>query len=146
FEGTYRDENGPSPQALADLAALLRDHHANKVGPVDIATLDFLADVMAAVGQGKATVLSAYRVPETNHKLAARFGAVEHSQHLLGRAIDVWFDRRLGEAAGVARRMQRGGVGWYPRSHFLHLDTGPVRFWQASGGGLDNLLAPHHPG
>ena len=43
FEGYYRDESGPIPGAMADLAAFLRDHRANKIGPVDVATLDFLA-------------------------------------------------------------------------------------------------------
>src|SRR5258708_34503939 len=93
FEGNYRDESGPIPEAMVDLAAFLRDHHANKVGPVNVATLDFLADVLDAVGQSGATVLSAYRTPETNAKLAAtRFGVAEKSQHLLGSAIDVASD------------------------------------------------------
>ena len=112
----------------ADLALLLRDHHANKVGPVDIDTLDFLADVMAVIGQTKALILSAYRTPETNAKLAATtFGVAEKSQHTFGRAVDVSFDRRLADAERAARGMGRGGVGWYPRSHFIHLDTGPTR-------------------
>src|SRR5690242_10696746 len=66
FDGPYRDAAGPIPGAIADLGQLLRDHHANKVGPVHVDTLDFLADVMAAVGLSQATVLSAYRTPETN--------------------------------------------------------------------------------
>src|SRR5262249_57435382 len=78
FAGAYRDAEGPIPEAMADLAQLLRDHHADETGPLDVATLDFLADVMAAVGQTRATVLSAYRTPETNAKLAhTRFGVAE---------------------------------------------------------------------
>jgi uncharacterized protein YcbK (DUF882 family) len=145
FDGPFRDEEGPIPSAMADLAQLLRDHHANKVGPVDVAALDFLADVMAATGQGEATVLSAYRTPETNRMLAARmFGVAEKSQHLLGRAVDVSFDRRLADAKSAARRMERGGVGWYPRSHFIHLDSGPIRNWEMDGSGLDRLLIGRH--
>jgi len=141
FEGTYRDEAGPIPEAMADLVALLRDHHVNKIGPLDIATLDFLADVMAATGQGSALVLSAYRTPETNAKLAkTTFGVAERSQHMYGRALDISFDKRLSDARNAASRMKRGGVGWYPRSHFIHIDTGPMRNWELDGSGFDMLL------
>jgi uncharacterized protein YcbK (DUF882 family) len=142
FEGPYRDATGPIPDAIADLIHFLRDFHVNKVGPLDVGMLDFLADVMDAVGEGTASVLSAYRTPETNAKLrATMFGVAEKSQHLYGRAIDVSFDRRLVDAESVARRMARGGVGWYPRSHFVHLDAGPPRSWEMNGTGLDRMLA-----
>ena len=146
FNGPYRDENGPIPAAMSDLAVFLRDHHVNKIGPVHLETLDFLADVMDAVGQEHATVLSAFRTPETNAMLRTRyFGVAEKSQHLVGRAIDVTFDARLGDAEKAALAMQRGGVGWYPNSHFIHLDSGPVRSWQYEFGGLDAMLGrlPH---
>jgi hypothetical protein len=97
---------------------------------------------MAAVGQSRATVLSAYRTPETNAKLArTRFGVAERSQHMYGRALDVTFDRDLTEAEYAARGMRRGGVGWYPRSHFIHLDTGPLRYWEMDGAAFGALLA-----
>ncbi|HXP74736.1 MAG TPA: DUF882 domain-containing protein [Stellaceae bacterium] len=142
FEGPYRDNTGPIPDAITDLAHFLRDFHVNKVGPIDVATLDFLADVMDAVGETNASVLSAYRTPETNARLrATMFGVAEKSQHMYGRAIDVSFDRRLLDAETAARRMARGGVGWYPRSHFVHLDTGPTRSWEMDGTGLDRVLS-----
>jgi uncharacterized protein YcbK (DUF882 family) len=141
FEGPYRDDEGPIASAMSDLAALLRDHHVNKVGPLDVATLDFLADVMEATNQSQARILSAYRTPETNRRLrATTFGVAERSQHLFGRALDVAFDTRLADAERVALRMKRGGVGWYPRSQFIHLDTGPVRSWSLGGSGYDSLL------
>jgi uncharacterized protein YcbK (DUF882 family) len=141
FDGAYRDESGPIPEAMADLVVLLRDHHVNKIGPLDVATLDFLADVMAATGQGSALVLSAYRTPETNAKLAkTTFGVAERSQHMYGRALDISFDKHLADARNVASRMKRGGVGWYPRSHFIHIDTGPTRNWELDGSGFDTLL------
>jgi uncharacterized protein YcbK (DUF882 family) len=127
FNGPYRDAAGPLPDAMADSARVLRDHHANKVGPVDVGTLDLLADIMEAVGQGKATVLSAFHTPGTNTKLASNgLGVAEHSQHLLGKALD----------------LKRGGVEWYPRFFFLHIDTGPVRSWEMFGRDLNNLFAP----
>ncbi|SMH47159.1 DUF882 domain-containing protein [Azospirillum agricola] len=142
FDGPYRDESGPLPDAMADLAQVLRDHHANKTGPVDVGVLDFLADIMEIVGQSKASILSAYRTPETNAKLAARsLGVAERSQHLLGRALDITFPARLPDAHRSALDLKRGGVGWYPRSHFLHIDSGPVRNWEMFGQGLDGLFA-----
>ncbi len=143
FSGPFRDADGPLPDAMADLAKFLRDHRADKVGPVDVGTLDLLADIMEAVGQSRATVLSAFRTPETNAKLARKgLGVAEHSQHLLGKAIDVTFPARLSDAHRKALELKRGGVGWYPRSSFLHLDTGPVRSWELFGRDLDNLFAP----
>jgi uncharacterized protein YcbK (DUF882 family) len=148
FNGPYRDADGPIPNAMIDLAIFLRDHHVNKLGPVHVETLDFLADVMDAVGETHATILSAFRTPETNRMLRARyFGVAEKSQHLLGKALDVTFEGKVGKAEQAALAMQRGGVGWYPDSHFIHLDTGPVRHWEIDGGGIDNFLLgppPHH--
>ena len=141
FNGPYRDATGPDLTAVTDLAAFLRDFHADKTGPVDIGMLDFLADVMTATNQSSATVLSAYRTRETNDRLrATMFGVAEQSQHLFGRAIDVTFDKRLGGAQHAALAMKRGGVGWYPRSDFIHLDSGPTRNWELDGGNFDRLL------
>lgn len=142
FSGPYRDNLGPIPEAMVDLAIFLRDHHENQIGPIFVATLDFLADVIEAAGQTQATVLSAYRTKKTNAMLATRiFGVAEKSQHLVGRAIDITLDSKLSSAATTAKHMERGGVGWYPHSHFIHLDSGPVRNWtmQAAEGG--RLLA-----
>jgi uncharacterized protein YcbK (DUF882 family) len=141
FNGPYRDAEGPLPSAVSDLAVFLRDFHADRTGPVDIDMLDFLADVMAAANQSRATVLSAYRTRTTNERLrATTFGVAENSQHVYGRAIDVTFDRNLGGAEKAALGMRRGGVGWYPSSHFIHLDSGPVRSWELDGAGYDGLL------
>src|SRR5260370_38980347 len=99
FDGPYRDETGPIASAVADLATFLRDFHVNKIGPLDVGTLDFLADVMGAIGESSASVLSAYRTPETNARLrATMFGVAEKSQHLYGRAVDIPFGHGLLDA------------------------------------------------
>jgi uncharacterized protein YcbK (DUF882 family) len=142
FGGLYRDADGPIPSAIVELGHFLRDHHANRVGPVHVDTLDFLADVMAAIGAPEATILSAYRTPETNAMLATYIvGVAEKSQHLLGRALDVTFDGRLADARTAALKLARGGVGWYPASNFIHLDTGPLRSWERGGSGIELLFA-----
>ncbi|MBI1211854.1 MAG: DUF882 domain-containing protein [Alphaproteobacteria bacterium] len=141
FSGLYRDDVGPIPSAMTDLAYLLRDHHENVIGPLYVETLDFLADVLDRSGAERATVLSGYRTKKTNEMLATKlFGVAEKSQHIVGRAIDITFDGRLADAAAGARAMHRGGVGWYPHSHFIHIDSGPVRNWTFESHGLDRLL------
>jgi uncharacterized protein YcbK (DUF882 family) len=141
FTGPYRDECGPLASAMAELSYFLRDFHCGAEIPIDVGVLDFLASVMEAVGAPRATVLSAYRTPATNAMLARTlFGVAEHSQHLFGRALDIYLPARLEEAMLAARAMQRGGVGWYPRSGFFHIDSGPVRNWTLDGRGFSHLL------
>jgi uncharacterized protein YcbK (DUF882 family) len=142
FEGTYRDDNGPIPEVMDELNVFLRDFHANQQIAIDVGVVDFLATVMDSVGQQQATILSAYRSPETNAALAkTHFGVAENSQHLYGRALDVHFGEKLADAMRAARKMQRGGVGWYPHSSFIHMDSGPVRNWDLDHTGLGTLIA-----
>jgi uncharacterized protein YcbK (DUF882 family) len=143
FDGPYRDDHGPIPSAMDELSHFLRDFHSGERIAIDPAMLDFLAAVIGAVGAARATVLSAYRTVATNRALArTTFGVADNSQHLYGRAIDISLASRLEEAMQAARAMKRGGVGWYPRSGFIHLDSGPVRNWTLEGQGLDRLLSP----
>lgn len=141
FTGYYRDDHGPIASAMEDLSDFLRDFHCGEQIRIDVGMLDFLATVVDAVGVGRASVLSAYRTPETNAMLRrTTFGVAEHSQHMYGRAIDFTLSGRLDDAMEMARTMQRGGVGWYPQSHFIHLDSGPVRNWTLEGQGFENML------
>jgi uncharacterized protein YcbK (DUF882 family) len=141
FEGTYRDDNGPIERVMEELCVFLRDHYSGEKTQMDVGVIDFLSDVMAAVGETRATVLSAYRNPETNAMLArTTFGVAENSQHLYGRALDIHLGSKLSDAVTAARAMLRGGVGWYPNSGFIHLDVGPVRNWTLEESGLAKLL------
>ncbi len=141
FEGVYRDEKGPIDRVIDELCFFLRDHHSGEKTQIDVGLIDFLAGVLDAVGETSATILSAYRTAETNTMLArTTFGVAENSQHTCGRALDLHLGSRLPEAMTAARAMQRGGVGWYPHSGFMHIDTGPVRNWTLDERGLDGLL------
>ena len=141
FDGSYRDDKGPIARVMDELSIFLRDHHTGENTPIDVGAIDFLAEVMEAVGATRATILSAYRTPETNAMLAhTTFGVAENSQHLYGRALDVQLPTRLEDAMNVAREMKRGGVGWYPQSGFFHLDTGPLRNWTLAERGWGRLL------
>ena len=145
FSGIYRDDNGPIPWVMDELSVFLRDFRSGEKIAIDVGVIDFLMGVMQAVGQTQATILSAYRTPETNALLArTHFGVAENSQHLYGRALDVHFGDKLADAMKAARGMQRGGVGWYPHSSFMHIDTGPVRNWDLDHAGLGTLLVGGH--
>jgi uncharacterized protein YcbK (DUF882 family) len=145
FQGPYRDDKGPILAALEDLSHFLRDFHSGETTMMDVRVLDFLASVMDAVGATRATVLSAYRTQATNDMLRrTTFGVAEHSQHIYGRAIDINTSARLQDAMLAARAMARGGVGWYPSSGFIHLDSGPVRSWTLDGHGFGRLLLGGH--
>src|SRR5229473_8066442 len=69
FYGPYRDERGPSTSAAAELAEFLRDHHSGTTAPIDLGVIDFLWEVLSRIGTNAATILSAYRTPETNAML-----------------------------------------------------------------------------
>lgn len=141
FYGVYRDDKGPIGSVMDDLSVFLRDFHCDETHAMDVHVLDFLSAVMAATNQTTAIVLSAYRTPATNAMLArTTFGVAEHSQHMYGRALDIHFERDLAEAMQAARAMKRGGVGWYPHSGFMHIDSGPVRNWDLDETGLGRLL------
>src|SRR5580693_10801862 len=141
FDGAYRNDQGPIPRVIDELCVFLRDHHSGEKTQIDVGVIDFLADVLDSVGQTKVTILSAYRTAETNAMLArTMFGVAEHSQHIVGRALDIRVESKLSDAMIRARAMQRGGVGWYPHSGFIHIDTGPVRNWTLDERGLDGLL------
>jgi uncharacterized protein YcbK (DUF882 family) len=141
FDGAYRDAKGPIARVMDELCVFLRDQHSGRMTNIDVGVIDFLANVMAATGHTSAVVLSAFRTSETNAMLArTTFGVAENSQHLYGRALDVRFPDRLPDVVAVARAMRRGGVGWYPHSGFIHLDTGPVRNWDLDERGLQDLL------
>ena len=130
FSGIYRDDNGPIPRVMDELSVFMRDFRQNEKIGIDVDLLDFLSKVMQRTGQTKATILSAYRTPETNEMLAKKgFGAAENSLHLYGRALDIHFGEKLADAMKAARAMELGGVGWYPHSNFIHIDSGPVRNW-----------------
>ncbi len=145
FDEPYRNPKGPIQHAMDELCLFLRDRRSGGMTNIDVGVIDFLTEVMAATGQTSATVLSAYRSLQTNAMLEhTMFGVADNSQHLYGRALDVNFPARLADTAAAAREMKHGGVGWYPQSHFIHLDSGPVRNWELGAEGLqDDRLQEH---
>jgi uncharacterized protein YcbK (DUF882 family) len=127
-------ENGSYQRSsLERVNHLLRDFRTDEVHPIDPQVLDILFDLQTRVGRDAPLfeVICGYRSAQTNAALRSRSsGVAEHSLHMEGRAIDVRLSgfptRKLRQ---LALGLQRGGVGFYPQSDFLHLDNGRVRFW-----------------
>ena len=123
------------PDALTSLNRFLRDHYSGSVGQMDPQLFDLLHDVRRALGGqslGAFEVISGYRCPETNdHLRNSRGGGVaKRSLHMEGKAIDVRIPGvPLAELRDAALSLQAGGVGYYPREQFVHIDTGRVRSW-----------------
>lgn len=129
---TYWRDGGYAPDALAAINRLLRDFRTNEVHPVAPELLDYLFQVQCALDRTESfEVISGFRSAATNDMLQRRTsGVATWSLHMEGRAIDVRMPgistARLREAA---LRLRLGGVGYYPSSGFVHLDTGRVRQW-----------------
>ena len=120
------------PDALADINKLLRDHRNNTIAAIDPQLLLLLDRVSAKFGnQDVLHVISGYRSPESNKKLAAASGGVaKHSMHLEGKAIDIRMPGRdLASLHKAAMAAKGGGVGYFPGSQFVHMDTGRPRYW-----------------
>ena len=137
---TFKRDGRYDSAALQQLNWLLRDWRLDEPTKMDPRLFDVVWEARRAVGAtGPVHVMSAYRSPGTNAMLRRRSRAVaEHSQHMLGKAMDFWLDDvTIDQIRAVGMRMQRGGVGWYPHagSPFVHLDVGSVRSWPRMGYG-----------
>jgi uncharacterized protein YcbK (DUF882 family) len=119
------------PDRLARIDRLLRDFRTDEIRPIDPNLVDVLFALRVACGGGTFEIISGYRSPRTNGMLRrTTSGVAVRSLHLEGRAVDVrlaGFDTARLRDAAIA--LGRGGVGYYPDSDFVHLDTGRVRIW-----------------
>lgn len=120
------------PGALRDIDFILRDYRNGEIKTIDPQLLDLLFALRKTVGTTKPfDVISGYRSPATNRMLYEQgAGVAKNSLHVEGRAVDIRLPgvklKKLHKAA-VALKM--GGVGYYPQSGFIHVDTGRVRYW-----------------
>jgi uncharacterized protein YcbK (DUF882 family) len=129
---TYWADGAYKRDALNKLNHFLRDSKTGEQTEMDPLVFDVLWQTMQITGYGGTVeVLSAFRSPETNAWLASvSRGVARDSQHMNGNAMDIRFPGvPVFKIRQAARSLQMGGVGFYPRSGFVHLDTGPVRYW-----------------
>ena len=129
---TYKRDGAYVPTALARLNHFLRDSRTDGETNLDPQLFDILWLVRRRLGSASPYhVVSAYRSPQTNAWLASvSSGVADNSLHMRGQAMDVILPGRSAaqvRAAGLELGM--GGVGYYPRTGFVHVDTGPVRYW-----------------
>jgi uncharacterized protein YcbK (DUF882 family) len=128
----FRADGDYVPEAMARINQVLRDHRSGEVGPIDPRLLDLLYVLRRKVDSRETFhVISGYRSPATNDKLRrSGRGVAKNSFHTKGMAIDVRLPgRHLADLRKAALTLRRGGVGYYPNSNFVHVDTGPVRRW-----------------
>jgi uncharacterized protein YcbK (DUF882 family) len=129
----YRRAGHYLPDALAELDYFLRDHSTGAVRHLNPRLYDILSALTVSIGRPAAeiSIVCGYRTPSTNEALRERTtGVAKNSLHIQAEAIDL---RIPGVATLTLRRaalaLHQGGVGYYPRSDFIHVDVGPVRQW-----------------
>lgn len=116
------------------LEHFLRDHYTDEVGALDPKLFDLLYLLRLTLDTREPfQVISGYRSAKTNNRLrnkSRRSGVAKKSLHTLGQAIDIRLSGvSLTDLRDAAWSLQAGGVGYYPRSDFVHVDTGAIRRW-----------------
>ncbi|MCB2146014.1 MAG: DUF882 domain-containing protein [Deltaproteobacteria bacterium] len=120
------------PGAMGQINQILRDHRTGDIEAMDARLMDLLYTVNQRLGScSPFHIISGYRSPQTNALLRKNStGVAKFSYHMLGRAIDI---RLPGCDTHQLRQacldLELGGVGYYPRSDFVHVDTGAFRTW-----------------
>jgi uncharacterized protein YcbK (DUF882 family) len=128
---TYWENGSYNPEELERVNYILRDFRANEIKPIDPTLLDLLTRIQHRLGTAESfQVISGYR-SLTNAMLHSNGeGVAVHSLHIDGKAIDICVPgRSLAQVRGAALAQKSGGVGYYPRTGFVHVDTGRVRWW-----------------
>jgi uncharacterized protein YcbK (DUF882 family) len=120
------------PESLAEVNRILRDHRDGEIHQIEPRLLDILCELRGRLDSSECfEIISGYRSPATNAMLRRQgHGVAENSLHTKGLAADI---RIPGRSLALLRRtavsMKAGGVGYYPASQFVHIDTGRVRTW-----------------
>lgn len=128
----YSNANRYDPEALSELNRFLRDHRDGSVHEIDPVVLDFLYDLSRRLQvTGPIDIVCGYRSQRSNALLQARSsGVAKRSLHLEGKALDIRVPgRSVKSVARAALALNRGGVGSYSKSNFVHIDSGRVRAW-----------------
>lgn len=129
---TYWADGEYISDELVAIERLLRDHRSNEVGAIDQNLLDMLYSLQQQVGKpGTFHIISGYRSSSSNARLyRTTSGVAKRSLHMQGKAIDIRLPGvQLDQLRQAALSLHAGGVGYYPDSNFIHLDTGRPRHW-----------------
>ena len=119
-------------EELQRIEYFLRDFRTDRCHTIDTNLLEYLYKVANLVDAKEVLVISGYRAPQTNRYLRAHStGVAKRSYHMQGKAIDFRLPHiPLWQVRNAALSIKRGGVGYYPKSNFLHIDTGNPRYWR----------------
>lgn len=129
---TYWERGAYRREALGEIDWILRDFRTGETQAIDPRLLDLLYALHHRLASRRPfEVISGYRSPATNASLRARTsGVAKHSLHMVGKAVDLRLPgRSLSTLHRAALSLRAGGVGYYPRSDFVHVDVGRVRSW-----------------
>lgn len=134
FSGVYRVGDKYLPDAFKQINYVLRDFRTDQVYAMDPRIIDIMYTVHRMTGQNKPfQIISGYRSPKTNTMLrgkSRRSGVAKKSYHMKGQAIDLRMeDYSTKRLRDLAASLRSGGVGYYSKSNFIHMDTGDVRTW-----------------
>lgn len=128
----YSEAGQKIPDALSEVNRVLRDFRTGEVHPIDTRLLDLMADLAVKLDTtAPFSIISGYRSPATNSMLHDKSdGVATKSLHMQGMAVDIRVPgRQLAKVRDTALAMSRGGVGYYAKSDFVHVDVGRVRRW-----------------
>lgn len=128
----YWEKGSYLEDSLKRINHLLRDHRTGEVKTIDPNLLDLISALHQRIpADSPFEIISGYRSPATNRKLRKHSkGVAKNSLHMVGRAIDIRLPGcSLVNLRKAAAALQAGGVGYYPKSNFVHVDTGRVRYW-----------------
>ena len=138
----YRVGNLYIPTAIDQLNHFLRDHRTDAVSSYDPREFDLLHNLLSKLDRpnGVIDIVCGYRTPWSNAFLrrnSAATGVAEHSQHMEAKAIDIRIPGvSTAKLRDTALSLDAGGVGYYPRSQFVHVDVGPIREWSFGAGSV----------
>lgn len=128
----WTPSEGYVPESIRVISWALRDHRTDEVTDYDTRLLDLMYALQLSLDcQQPMHVICGYRSPTTNVMLRKRSkGVAKNSYHMYGMAVDIRTpDRNNGDLYRAALSFQAGGVGYYGRANFVHIDSGPVRSW-----------------
>ena len=133
FYAPFFEKNYYKLSGLFEVNKAFVDYRAREMTRIDVKLINLMYEIKQELGYDKQfNIVSGYRTPETNAALRKkREGVAKNSYHIKGQAVDIYVPNvSLSKLRDVAMGLGKGGVGYYPRSNFLHVDVGPVRSWR----------------
>jgi len=129
----FLDNGRYNISGLFQIDKAMMDHHSWQIARIDLKLVNVLYEISKHLGKNKKiNLISGYRSPKTNRNLRKHsHGVAKKSYHMKAEAADIQVPGvRLSKLRAIVKGIQAGGVGYYPRSNFVHLDVGPIRSWR----------------